>query len=64
MPTFELQFAYQCPKCRKVNINTVVLAAPDEQTGKSSATKSIICARCKRHLTDHERLTTKVKEIS
>jgi hypothetical protein len=64
MPTFEVQSAFQCIRCRKVNINTVVVAATDEYVARELALASTICGRCSRHLSDKQSLTMKVKEAS
>ncbi len=63
MPRFEIHYAFQCVKCRKVNANVVVVAAPDESVARELTLASTTCGRCNRNLSDLQSLTLKVKEL-
>jgi predicted nucleic-acid-binding Zn-ribbon protein len=46
MPNFEVQCAFQCVKCRKMNVKIVVVAATDENEARELALGSTTCKRC------------------
>jgi hypothetical protein len=63
MPNFEVQCAFQCVKCRKVNVKIVVVAATDENEARELALESTTCKRCGRHISNKQTFTAKMKEV-
>ena len=64
MASFEVQYAFQCIICRKVNANVVVVDAANEYSARELSLASTICGRCKRRISNHQTFTIRVRESS